>query len=156
MTDFRTLSLADALEVAGSMRALDWACVRAVIGNVGADIFAANRWQTEGPAWALVQDGRPVLMFGLSFSCAWSAVAWLVATPAVSHQSWRKLMRFAATVRANITDRTAPHFKARIEANVLAGWPEAEKFASRLGFAYEGTRKRAGSAGEDVEIWGLT
>lgn len=147
----RTLTLADALEVCSAMREQDRQCVRAVLGDVSDEVFAANRWGTEGPAWSLWQD-RPVAIGGLSFVSAWSGVLWMVATPEVSQQSWRKLLRHTRTVLANAGDPANPNYRHRIEAHCLSTWKEAIRFASRLGMAYEGRRFAVGSCGEDVDV----
>lgn len=148
----RTLSLDDCLHVVRRMRPEDRACKVAALGwSVTDEAFAVNRFQTEGPAWTLLEGGEPVAIFGLQ-TASWQAVAWLVATPAVTRQSWRKLVRHARTVRSNLGS-AALH---RVEAHVLAGWSEAGRFAEHLGFTYEGTRRAAGSGREDVQIWGMT
>lgn len=146
----RGLTLPDALIVASDMRPMDWECVRAVMGDVTADVFAANRWQTDGPAWVMDENGIPAAMFGLSFSSPWMAVAWFVATP--RFHSWKKLIRFARIVRGNL----AAHGKHRVEAHVLSGWPEASRLAKRLGLVYEGTRRKAGRMGESIDMHGMT
>ena len=142
----RQLTLADALIVASQMREEDRKCVRAVMGDVSDEIFAVNRWSTEGPAWVLDQDG-PVAMFGLSSSSPWMYTAWLVASPRCARQSWKKLIRFARIVRGNVPAH-------RVEALVLSGWVEAARFAHSMGFVHEGTRRKAGRDGQDIEVWG--
>ena len=149
------LTLEDALMVCASMRERDRRCVRAALGEVSYDVFAVNRWQTDGPAWSLHQDGAPVAIFGLSFQNDWVATAWLVATPQCSLNSWGKLLRFAKTVR-NQAMGPGPFHKGRIEAQVLVGWSDASRFAGCLGFVLEGIKRRAGSGGEDFEIWAVT
>lgn len=150
---FRTLSLADALAVCSDMRARDWQCVRAICGDLSAEDFAANRWHTDGPAWTFLQDGKPAAIGGLSFSTGWSAVFWMVATPALAHQSWRNLLRHARTVLANVCNPDHPHYRHRVEAHTLAGWKEADAFAERLGLRLEGRRFAVGCGGEDVNVW---
>lgn len=150
---FRTLTLADALEVCGSMREQDWRCVRAICGDLSGESFAANRWQTDGPAWTFLQDEQPTAIGGLSFSTAWSAVFWMVSKPSITHQSWRKLLRHARTVLANVCDPAHPHYRHRVEVHTLADWPQADAFAARLGMQLEGRRFAVGSGGEDVNVW---
>lgn len=151
MIDVHKLTVADALLVVGNMREMDRYAAKAVLGPVSDEVFAVNRCQTEGPAWALVDGEVPVAIFGLSMHTKWSAVAWLIATPAMTGESWRKLIRHARIVLRN--------FKAsplhRIEAHVLAEWPEAVQFAQRLGGTLEGTRRKAGRHGQDVQIWSI-
>jgi hypothetical protein len=149
----RTLTLADALAVVGRMRERDRQCVRAALGDVPDEVFAANRWQTEGPAWSLYVGGRPVAIGGVQLPNDWTGVFWMVAVEGMTGESWRKLVRHTRTVLGNVTDRTQPCFRHRVEAHVLSGWLEAAEFAKRLGFEHEGTRRAAGSAGEDIEIW---
>lgn len=149
---FRTLTLADALRVCSAMREQDRQCVRAMMGNVSDEVFAANRWSTEGPAWSMWQDGEPAVIGGLSFSSPWSAVFWMVAKPNLSGQSWRKLLRHARTVLGNAADPASPHYRHRIEAHCLQTWPQALKFAQRIGLAYEGRRYAVGSGGESVDV----
>lgn len=151
MIEIYKLSLADALTVVGNMREEDRYAMRAALGPVSDEVFAANRWQTEGPAWSMARDGDPIAIFGLSMGNAWSAVAWLVATPAMSPESWKKLMRHCRTVLGNAR-ATGLH---RIEAQVLDGWPEADRFARRLGFEFEGTRRAAGRGGQDAHVFAI-
>lgn len=151
----KRLTLEDALYVCANMRERDQQCIQALLGEVSYDIFAVNRWQTGGPAWCLEQDGIPTVIFGLSFHNDWLAVAWMVATPGCSRQSFKKLMRFARTVRANVM-APGPHQKRRIEAHVLSGWDEASRFAEHLGFVHEGIRRKAGKDGQDLEMWAVT
>jgi len=150
---FRTLSLADALAVCSDMRARDWQCVRAICGDLSAEDFAANRWQTDGPAWTFLQDGKPAAIGGLSFSTGWSAVFWVVATPSHTRQSWRNLLRHARTVLANVCNPDHPHYRHRVEVHTLVGWKEADAFAERLGLRLEGRRFAVGCGGEDVNVW---
>lgn len=150
---FRTLTLADALIVCTGMRPRDWQCVRALCGDTSAEAFAVNRWQTDGPAWTFLQDDAPVAIGGLSLTNGWSAVFWMVGTPALTLQSWRKLLRHARTVLANVCDPAHPHYRHRVEVHTLAGWAEAEDFAVRMGFLLEGRRFSVGCDGEDVNVW---
>lgn len=150
---FRTLTLADALNVCDAMRDSDWQCVKAICGDLSAEDFAVNRWQTEGPAWTLLQDDDPTAIGGLSFSTPWSAVFWMVAKPSITHHSWRKLLRHARTVLANVCHCDHPHYRHRVEVHTLASWPQADAFAARLGLQLEGRRYAVGSGGEDVNVW---
>jgi hypothetical protein len=150
---FRTLTLADALEVCCAMREQDRACVRAMLGEISDEAFAVNRWNTEGPAWSFLQDGEPIFIGGLSFSTPWSAVFWMVAKPTINRHSWRKLLRKTRTVLANAADPAHPQYRHRIEAHVLASWQEANELAGRLGMVFEGCRVAVGSGGEDVNVW---
>lgn len=148
-----TLTLADTLAVVARMRDLDRRCVAAAMGEVSDEVFAANRWQTEGPAWSLWDDRGPQAVFGLTLVNGWTAVAWLVATDQMRRDSWRKLIRHSRTVLANVTDRANPNFRHRVEAHVLCEWTRASAFAQHLGLEREGTRRAAGAGGEDIEIW---
>lgn len=149
----RTLTLGDALFVVQRMREWDRRCVRALLGDVSDEAFAVNRWQTEGPAWTLVQDGEPVAILGLSCGTPGVATAWMVATNAVSSRSWRKAISHSRIVASNVFEEgTGLH---RVQASTLGGWAEAAKFAQRLGFQHEGVRRRAGSGGEDIHEFGL-
>lgn len=146
------LTLEDALAVAKDVRDEDRLAVTALLGSYSPEIFAASRWQTEGPAWALFQDNEPVAIFGLSMHSPWSATAWLVAKPSMRPDSWRKLLRHCRTVAANLNDSPLH----RIEALVMEDWPAAARFAARLGFQNEGTKKAAGRRHENIQVWGLT
>lgn len=153
MTEISKLLLEDALRVVSNMREEDRHCARAVLGQVSDSFLAVNRWQTNGAAWSLLQDGEPVAIFGLSQSGEWMAVAWLIATPAMNGDSWRKLIRHCRTVKANVfKPGSSVH---RVEAHVIGGWDAATHFAERLGFEHEGTRRAAGSRGEDVHMWAI-
>lgn len=143
------LTLEDALAVARDMRAQDRHAVRALTGANSAEWFAANRWQSEGPAWALLEENGSAI-FGLSMHAPWAATAWLVTSP--GFDSWRKVVRHCRTVAANLKD-TPLH---RIEALVMDDWPAAQRFAARLGFKHEGTKRNAGFHGEHFQVWALT
>jgi hypothetical protein len=144
------LSLADALFVIANMRDEDRLCASAVLGVTTDDVYAVNRWQTEGPAWTLLQDGEPAAIFGLSMHVPWAATAWLIATP--RFHSWRKLLRHCRTVLGNM----AASPLHRIECQVVTGWPEAEAFARRAGFDFEGVRVRAGRNRQDILLFAIT
>jgi hypothetical protein len=141
----RTLTLADAVYIASHMRERDLECLRAVTEIANPEVFGLNRWQTDGPAWTLVKDGLPVAMGGISMSAPWCGTAWMVSTNGLDGPTSKKLIRHARTVFSNASKAIA-----RIEAHVLGTWPEAEKFAARLGFEHEGTRRRAGRDGQDI------
>lgn len=149
------LGLDDALHVVRGMRAQDRAGIEALLGDIDDEVFAVNRWQTDGPAWCLRQDGEPVAIFGLQLPNDWTATAWLLCTPALGALSWRKLIRHSRTVAANLMDPAHQAFRHRVEAHVMAAWPEAAAFAERLGFQLEGTRRAAGRQGEDVQLWAM-
>lgn len=146
----RDLTLADAVLVASAMRPEDRACIEAIVGACDAEVFAVNRWQTDGAAWSLYQDGRPVAMFGLLQLNAWTLSAWLVASPETTHQSWKKLLRFSRTVRGNALKTTR-----RIECTVLSTWHRAARFAESLGFELEGVKRGAAKGGEDILLYAI-
>ncbi|MGJ7484340.1 GNAT family N-acetyltransferase [Variovorax sp. LT2P21] len=144
------LTLADAVLVASGMRLEDRGCIEAIVGACDAEVFAVNRWQTDGAAWALYQDGRPVAMFGLLKLNPWTLNAWLVATPAMAPQSWKKLLRFSRTVRGNALKATR-----RIECTVLSTWVRAAGFAEALGFELEGIKRGGAKGGEDILLYAI-
>ncbi len=147
------LTLAGALLIAHDMREQDAACVRAIAGSEPGDWFALERFQTHGVALELVQDGQPVAMAGLSMPNTWTGVLWMVARPSLRLQSWRKLVRSARTVLERVSDPEHPEYRHRIEAHVLADWPQAQRFVQALGFVLEHVRRGAGSRGEDLQVW---
>lgn len=152
----RDLTIDDALHVVRAMRPQDRAGIVAMLGEIDDEVFAVNRWSTEGPAWTLARaDGEPLAIFGLQLPNAWTAVAWLVATSAMGPASWRKLVRHSRTVAANLMNPAHAAHRHRVEAHVMADWTEAQQFAQRLGFEMEGTRRAAGRQGEDVQIWAM-
>ena len=148
------LTIDHALAVCRRMRAEDRACLDAALGpGVEADAFAIDRWRTDGPAWAGLVAGQPEVIFGLTLATAWSCTAWLVATDRLEPHSWRNLLRFAGTVKATVLQPGTPASRGRIEAHVLSEWAGARRLADRLGLQHEGTRRAAGSGGEDIEVW---
>jgi len=147
---FRQLTLADALMVSAGMRAEDRECLEVVLGACDVEGFAVNRWQSDGAAWSMEQGDRPVAIFGLSRVNPWTLNAWLIGTPALSVQSWKKLLRFSRTVRGNALQTTR-----RIECMVLSTWPRAARFAESLGFELEGVKRGAGRDGQDVLLYAI-
>lgn len=152
----RDLTLADALMVVGDMRPEDAACVRAVCGCEPGEWFAAERFSSSGPAWALLQGGEPVAIGGLNMPNDWTGVLWMVARPSISAASWRKALRATRTVLGNALAMDNTMRRHRVEAHVLSGWASAAAFAGRLGLEFEGVRRAAGAGGESIEIWAAT
>jgi hypothetical protein len=152
------LTLPLALEVCRAMRPKDRACIVAMRGAMYADAFAQERFDTDGPAWALCDGVGPILIAGLQFVSPWVATMWLLAheradsLPATD-ETWRKLVRATRTVIRNALDPENPHARRRIEVHVLSDWPQARRLVHHLGFHREGTLRQAGSGGEDIEIW---
>ena len=152
---FKTLTLADALQVSCDLRCNDREGITALLGGFDPEVFAMMRWQTNGPAWSLHHDGRPVAIGGVEFVNGWTGVFWMAAVSDITSESWRKLIRHTRIVVANITDPTHENFKRRVEAITIGGWDEAERFAQSFGFSYEGTKIAAGSRGEDLKVWAI-
>lgn len=153
MIEFDTLTLYDALSVANRMRDIDRAGVRALIGPCSSEQFAISRFQSHGAAWALRFGGEPQAIGGLEFVNAWTGVLWMAAVDGMPSHSWRKLIRHTRTVMRNVLNPSTPEHRPRIEAYVLDGWEFASDFAQRMGLHYEGTRWRAGSQGENIQMW---
>jgi hypothetical protein len=150
------MTMADVLHVVQRMREQDRRCVHAMLGDIEDEAFAVNRWQTTGPAWAVCDEaGVPAVVGGLTLHNDWFAVAWLLAAPGLSPQTWRKVIRLGRTVLMNAANSRHAQYRHRIEAHVLAGWAEAERFAPRFGFRLEGVRRGAGSGGEDFQTWAI-
>lgn len=150
------MCLSDAVLVCGRMRELDAECLDAFLGSSDVDAFAVDRWRTNGPAWCLTNDrGVSCAIFGLTLHTDWLCVCWLIATDDMTPHLWRELLRHARTVRANVTDSTRPQYRHRVEAHVLGHWHAARRFAGRLGFTHEGTRRAAGRGGQDIETWAI-
>lgn len=141
----QTLSLDAAIAIVRNLRAEDLQCFEATMPVFNADLYAINRWQSDGAAWHLLQDGRPVVMGGITMVTPWIGLAWMVVAKGVTQASWKRLLRFSRTVFKNAR-QTFP----RIEAHVLGGWTQAGRYASTLGFVLEGTRRRVGRDGQDV------
>ena len=120
-------------------------------GTAPGEAFAINRWQTDGAAWHFLQDGQPVVMGGVAQVNAWTGVAWMVSAKGVTPESWKKLIRFSRKVFAN-----AAHEYQRIEAHVLQGWSQAEKYAPKMGFTFEAPRYRAARDGRNVLVFTIT
>ena len=143
---FRTLCLADAVFVVNNMRARDRDCLHAVC-ELTPDLFALNRWQTDGPAWTL-SEHEPVAIGGVCMPVPWIGRFWMVATDGMTQQAWKKLIRHARTVLRNASKTVR-----RLEAEVLSTWPEAQRFVARLGFELECSRAGAGRDGQDILIY---
>ena len=149
------MTLAHVMHVARNMRPLDIAGIEAILGDIGPDDLAVNRWSTHGPAWTVLDDGVPVAAGGIAFLSTWSAEAWFIGTKDLRPQSWRKAVAHTRTVLARAADPSFEHYKHRIEANVLADRQEAQRYAKHLGFVFEGTRRAAGRSGEDMQVWAI-
>lgn len=152
----RELTLADALAVCADMRPMDAACVRAVCAREPGEWFAADRWQSTGPGWTLLQDGEPVAIGGVNLPNAWTGVVWMVARPSMRLETWRKGIRHTRTVMRNALQMDNEQRRHRLEAHVLHGWREASAFAQHLGLTLEGIRRQAGAQGESIEVWAAT
>lgn len=148
----RDMTLMDAMTVCADMRPQDAECVRAMTGMEPGEWFAVDRWQSDGPAWTVDQNGQPWAIGGLNFTSRWAGALWMVARPGLSLHSWRKVTRVVRTV-LQITEPAHQLHRHRVEALVLANWPEAQHFASHLGLEYEGTRRAIGSGKQDVQTW---
>lgn len=144
------LTLEAALHVCRNMRELDRAGVRALLGDIPDDVFAVNRWQTDGPAWFLEQGGEPVAIFGIQLAHKTAGCAWLVCTERMS--SFKKLLRHCRTVRDNAFTRGGMR---RIEALTLVGWPQAADYAAKCGMEYEGLRRCVGVNGETFQSFAV-
>lgn len=155
MIELRTMTLADVLSVIQRMRPLDRAGTVATLGDIEDEAFAVHRWQSSGPAWSLVDGGLVVAVGGLNFASEWVAVAWLIGSRDMRGQSWRKVVAHSRKVLARATDPTFEHYRHRIEANVLADWPVAQRYAASFGLTLEGTRHGAGRNGEDMQMWAI-
>ncbi len=151
----RELMLADALYVVQHMRERDRAGFRAALGEQTDEELAIGRFQAYGPAWAYVVNGSPAAIGGIHLVNAWTGVMWLVVVEGLPLESWKKLLRQTRTVIANALDPANEHGRRRIEAHVMADWPGAQDLVRRLGFTHEGTRRGAGSGGEDVQMWAI-
>ncbi|MBF8177247.1 hypothetical protein [Herminiimonas contaminans] len=142
---FDTLSLEASLHICKNMRATDLACLQAVMGDISVESFAIDRYQTHGAAWAFYQDGVPVVMAGITSSVPWLGVAWMVSTDAVSADSWKKIIRFSRNVFRNASRKYQ-----RIDAYVLETWPQAKRYAEKVGFKQVNVRERVGREGQNV------
>lgn len=149
----RELTLADAVNVCSGMRDEDRRCMLAMRGDITDEEFAASMWQSYGPAWSVLDAGRVVAICGMFLPNDWTGVLWLVGTPGMTSESWRKLLRHGRTVIASATEPGGEHYRHRIEAHALVGWGGAQRFAERLGLQIEATRYRAGRHGESVNVW---
>lgn len=149
----RTLELADALHVASRMRQWDRACVQALLPGMSDEQFAVNRWQTDGPAWALcLESGEPAAAGGISFVNGWTGVFWLITTDAMRRKQWEIAIRALDNVLARAQDPANPAYRRRLEAYTLSEWPQACRFAASR-FSCEGVKRGAGSGGEDIVMW---
>ncbi|ALV06701.1 hypothetical protein [Roseateles depolymerans] len=148
------LTLADAISVVGRMRDRDRECVRELVGEISDDDFAIDRYRSYGPAWALRDEaGMPWAIGGLTLVSGWTGVLWLVVADGLPLQSWRKLVRHTRTILVNAMDPLNEHGRRRVEAHVLASWPQAQALVAQVGMEHEGTRRAAGSTGADIQIW---
>jgi hypothetical protein len=142
------LTLDACLHVCRNMRDEDRRGIEAAMGKTSAETFAVNRYQSEGPAWFIEQDGAPVCIFGIQLQHDKAGIAWMVC--ANNMRSFKKLIRFSRTVADNAFKHAGMR---RIEACTLVGWEQAKEFAKRLGMDHEGTRRQVGTGGESFHIF---
>ena len=98
---FETLTLDAALYIVRNMRPENRESMMQGLPDMSPETFAINRWQTDGAAWALFQDGVPVAMGGIAMALPWLGVAWFVVASGINRNSWKKLLRFSRRVFAN-------------------------------------------------------
>lgn len=142
---FATLDLAAALHVCLNMRAQDKACIEAMMGDINPEVFAVNRWQTYGAAWAFYQEGVPVVIAGISQPVPWLGEAWMVATEGITQDSWKKIIRYSRNVFRNASRKIQ-----RIDAHCIESWPDSHKYPKLFGFKQVNIREKAGKEGQNV------
>jgi hypothetical protein len=147
---FEQLSLAASVHIVQNMREQDRECLSLLTDGLTNESFAVNRWQTPGAAWHLMQDGEPVCMGGIAQQVPWVGVAWMVTSERITPDSWKKLIRFSRKVFTN-----AHKDIQRIEAYVLGGWTQAERYAKSLGFTLESIKEGAARDGQAVKVYVL-
>lgn len=143
-----TLTLQGALHVIKNMRKADRDCLEALAPKMSDEYFALSKWQTNGAAWQVVQNGEAVAIAGIMEVAPWHGVAWMVSTDKISRDSYKNMIRFTKVVFDNASDQYQ-----RLEATVLGTWTQAEKYARHLGFVHEGTRCKAGRDCQDVLVF---
>lgn len=159
MIRLEALTLPGALVVARTMRPLDVDVLSALLApDFNRDAFAVNRWQTDGAAWQLVDDAGPLVIAGLEFKSAWTGCFWMAAharfdAAPPTGEAWRAVIRNTRAVVANALNPDGKYARQRVEAHVLSTWLAARRLVRSLGFVHEGTCRKAGSGGEDIEIW---
>ena len=109
----------------------------------GVDAMAAT-----GFGRTVVYDGRVVACGGLMPMFYWQARAWSLTLPEIPRRCWPTIMREIVSLcrRARLTG-----FK-RIECEVLPGVEEHRRFASKLGFMWEGIRTDATPDGRTMAV----
>lgn len=139
------LSLDAALHIAKNMKQAHRQCLAITMGEISDEVFALHRWQSNGAAWTFYQDGEPVFMGGIEQNVPWQGTAWMVTTGHIRPESWKKIIRFSRTVFKNASRQIQ-----RIDAHVLEGWPEAQKYAEKIGFKLVNVREKACLGGQGI------
>ena len=145
----REATLLDVLTVAHRMRPRDWQAIHAIAGNVGADAYACDIFSRKGMTWCLdYDDGHPIGVGGLHDEDDGNATWWMVGTPAIE-----KFGKTLVRLGRHIVKRSigSGEFR-RLQCYCLADWPQAVRFAERIGLQREGLLRKVGRNGEDMIV----
>lgn len=110
--------------------------------------WARSRVEAPGVAWAYLVRGTPMLCGGVIEGAVRGIGAlWFVGAEGCERHIKHVLRAWRAIVAAG--------GYRRLEAKCFTGNIAANRFAARVGFQLEGTLRGYGSAGEDVNQYGM-
>jgi hypothetical protein len=96
-------------------------------------------------------DDRIVCIAGLTPRWTGLADAWLILDESVKA---KELLLITRSI-VDIVLHYMPDPFHRIQTTVRADWPNAHRWAEMLGFTREGTMRRGGPYGEDLDLYAL-
>lgn len=153
-SDIRPLTLANALLVAHEMRPESHRDVASTAGELAPDVIAMNRLCAPGTAWSFhcPISALPFAVAGLEEERPGVLTWWMIST--------RKVEKHALTIarfgRNAVSSLLATGECHRIQAFVLADWPQACKLMEVIGLHREGVMRSAGIRQEDIAVFAAT
>jgi hypothetical protein len=147
------LTLANAVLVAHSIRPECERDVRATAGDILPDVLAMNRFQAPGRAWSFHgPDFQPHCLVGLEEDRA-GVLTWWMLTTRLYEKHALSVARFGRNAVRALFAAGECH---RVQAFVLADWPQACKLAELIGLRREGVMRSSGLQREDIAIYAAT
>lgn len=147
--------LAEILYVAANLRPACLRDVRSTAGDIDCERLAINRFEAPGRKWAFYdhEQGVPHSIIGLEQDRGPGILTWWMMTTALTEKHGLSIARFGRSAVRGLFAAGECH---RIQAFVLADWPEACKLAETIGLRHEGVMRASGLGREDIAIYAAT